>query len=225
MEQVSWDDCLRFNQFLTDLGRPSSGESLDFRLPTEAEWEHACRAGTDTALYSGPIDVQGSKASALDDIAWYVHNSGPDVDVANPQYPRNWMGEDFPVRQAGTHRVGMKRPNGWGLHDMMGNVWEWCWDGRRAYQEEAMRDPGMDFPETSDASRVVRGGSWFYGARRCRSAYRLVRSRDHRRINLGFRLLAGQRLLGGAEPLAAEPPPAERGRAGGASRYKKEGRT
>lgn len=218
VELVSWDDCLWFSQLLSKFGGAADGERLDFRLPTEAEWEHACRAGTDTALYTGPIDIQDSKASALDDIAWYVHNSGPDVDVANPQDPREWQSKDFPIQQAGTRRVGMKRPNGWGLHDMIGNVWEWCWDGRRAYPEEAMRDPGMDFPETSDASRVVRGGSWHARVWRCRSAYRYGWPRVYRRYDLGFRLLAGQKLLGGAEPLAAVPPPAERGRAGGASR-------
>ena len=190
VELVSWDDCMKFTRFLSSLTGTTKVDGLSFRLPTEAEWEHACRAGTDTALYTGAIDLDGTSAKALDDIAWYVHNSGPDVDVENPQDPKVWMGKEFPIDRAGTHRVGMKRPNAWGLHDMLGNVWEWCADGKRDYHDEAETDPPVPAGE-GDASRVVRGGSWDSLARWCRSAYRLGGLRDDRWLILGLRLLAG----------------------------------
>jgi len=190
VEQVSWDDCMKFTRFLSSLSGQPNPDGLSFRLPTEAEWEHACRAGTDTALYTGAIDLDGTSAKALDDIAWYVHNSGPDVDVENPRNPKGWMQEEFPIDRAGTHRVGMKRPNAWGLHDMLGNVWEWCADGKRDYRDEAETDPTGVTGE-GDASRVVRGGSWYILAWRCRSAYRSYWLRVYRGNDLGLRLLAG----------------------------------
>ena len=191
VESVSWDDCNEFMGLLNkQVSLGGAPDGLSFRLPTEAEWEHACRAGTDTALYTGAIDLDGTSAKALDDIAWYVHNSGPDVDVENPRNPKGWMQEEFPIDRAGTHRVGMKRPNAWGLHDMLGNVWEWCADGKRDYRDEAETDPTGVTGE-GDASRVVRGGSWDFRAWWCRSAYRYGWPRDSRRLNLGLRLLAG----------------------------------
>jgi len=99
----------------------------------------------------------------------------------------------YPDKLGGTHRVGLKAPNGWGLRDTIGNVFEWCLDGKRAYTGKAQWDPGTqdDAPEAKDASRVVRGGSWDFQAGGCRSASRNDRPRDSRGCDLGLRLLAG----------------------------------
>ena len=111
-----------------------------YRLPTEAEWEYACRAGTTGARYG-----------RLDEIAWYRGNSHERV-----------------------HEVGGKQPNAWGLYDMLGNVWEWCWD---RYDAEAY-----------GTYRVLRGGGWFDERWGCRAS---VRRRSHptfRIDDVGFRI-------------------------------------
>ncbi|OJF13191.1 formylglycine-generating enzyme family protein [Couchioplanes caeruleus] len=149
---VSWLDAVRFCNTLSHHEglRPAyriRGESVEcdatadgYRLPTEAEWEHACRAGT-----------TGPRYGALDEIAWYRGNSD--------EQPRP---------------VGGKRPNPWGLHDMLGNVWEWCWD--------------LYDPEVYGGYRVLRGGGWFDEPWSCRVS---VRRRTHPSLridDLGFRL-------------------------------------
>jgi len=106
VERVSWQDCV---QFCDDV---SNKTGMTVRLPTEAEWEYACRAGTDTSFYFGDDE------SRLDDYAWYSRNSGRT-----------------------THPVGEKAPNAWGLYDMYGNVAEWCSDWYGNYPEQAVRDP------------------------------------------------------------------------------------
>jgi formylglycine-generating enzyme required for sulfatase activity len=151
VENVSWDDCAGFFERLN-----SRAPDLDLRLPTEAEWEYACRAGTTSSRYDEDLDA----------IAWYDKNS------------RNE-----------THEVGGKRPNEWGLHDMLGNVWECCADGLREYTAGPATDPvGPAGPW-----RVCRGGSWYDLARYARAAYRLVWLELHVRFaSLGFRLARGQ---------------------------------
>lgn len=152
VEGVSWWDAVRFCNALSedegltpayrmrgeDVARDSAADG--YRLPTEAEWEHACRAGT-----SGP------RYGPLDDIAWYRGNSG--------ERP---------------HPAGGRLPNAWGLHDMLGNVWEWCWDVYDA--------------EVYGTYRVLRGGGWFDEHWSCRAS---VRRRSHpsfRVDDVGFRL-------------------------------------
>jgi len=133
-----------------------------YRLPTEAEWEYACRAGSST-LY--PF---GDNASALGEFAWYTKNS-----------------------ENKTHPVGQKSPNAWGLHDMMGNVWEWCADCYDAnyYASSTSADPPGAF-WASD--RVIRGGGWNGCPRSCRSANRHRSMPEGRDSYLGFRLALGR---------------------------------
>ena len=107
VEQVSWDEC---QAFLKKLSATAAGKQ--FRLPTEAEWEYAYRAGTQTAYYFG------ADTGRLGDHAWFGENSGSQ-----------------------THDVGQKKPNAWGLYDMAGNVWEWCADWYGAYAAGSQQDP------------------------------------------------------------------------------------
>ena len=149
VESVSWEDVQDFILELNDL---QSGSGYVYRLPTEAEWEYAARAGTTGARYG-----------ELDEIAWYRDNSGET-----------------------THPVGEKRANAWGLHDMLGNVYEWTADWYGKYPSGMVTDPRG--PSTG-LGRVVRGGSWGSGARFVRSAYRDDISPGGRYGHVGFRLV------------------------------------
>jgi formylglycine-generating enzyme required for sulfatase activity len=169
VERVSWLDAIRFCNKLSEReGRKScyriEGDAViiaggdGYRLPTEAEWEYACRAGTTTRFSFGDDE------NALGQYAWYSDN-------ANRQ----------------THPVGEKPPNGFGLYDMHGNVWEWCGDVYDAGYY--MRLPAVDpLGPGLAAPRVIRGGSWPYDPRRCRSANRLWITPDNRDSGVGFRL-------------------------------------
>ena len=153
VEQVNWEDCQGFLQKLTAKVKKM------FRLPTEAEWEYACRAGSPSQFYFGD-----SQAELLH-YAWFNANSG-----------------------RSTHPVAQGKPNGWGLHDMAGNVWEWCEDWYAPYDKAPQVDPKG--PQGSGL-RVLRGGSWYYVPGYCRSAFRygyFPRVRIH---YLGFRLSRG----------------------------------
>ncbi len=161
---VSWDDAQAFCKKL------SENENATYRLPTEAEWEYACRAGTTTRFYSGDDD------SKLGDQAWWGGILG-DGSAKDEQY---------------AHEVGRKRANPFGLHDMHGNVWEWC---RDTY---ANNHPGGADPlvSTGGVVGVGRGGGWNNYASRCRSAFRnrIVRGHEFlpegaRYSFLGFRLV------------------------------------
>ncbi|NRA27022.1 MAG: formylglycine-generating enzyme family protein [Opitutales bacterium] len=138
-------------------------EGLHLRLPTEAEWEYACRAGTDTDYYTG------DGAAALFDAGWYGENSGRST---------------HPVRSA------TKRPNAFGLWDMHGNVWEWCQDAwyRGAYTQHGALGLDPIVERGQDALRVCRGGSWFSTAGVCRSAIRHWNHPGSRSGGRGFRL-------------------------------------
>ena len=146
VETVSWEDC---QKFLVKLGQLVKDRK--FRLPTEAEWEYACRAGTATRFYFGDNDAD------LGNYAWFSGNSGSQ-----------------------TRPVGSKRPNPWGLYDMHGNVWEWCADWYGKYEFPVggvVIDPvGPGGGET----RVLRGGSWNYTPDNCRAANRYSYSPDYR---------------------------------------------
>ena len=144
VEKVSWDDCKEFC------------EKTRLSLPTEAQWEYACRAGT-----SGPYSGTGK----LDDMGWYRQNSG-----------------------GTTHPVGEKQPNQFGLHDMHGNVWEWCEDRFSEDFYSSAEASGLDpLCESGSENRVHRGGSWGNLARICRSAFRDLYDPSNRSNYLGLR--------------------------------------
>ena len=162
VENVSWDDAQEFNA--------KSG----LRLPTEAEWEYACRAGTTTRFWSGDSEDD------LTRVAWTDESSSRWDDLVNRV--RGWVGMKPPA--ASHSPVALKAANPFGLHDVHGNVWEWCADGYDDYSSSAVTDP-----TGSEAApfRVYRGGSWGYPARRARSANRLRVGPGYRLDDLGFR--------------------------------------
>jgi formylglycine-generating enzyme required for sulfatase activity/serine/threonine protein kinase len=179
VENVSWLDAVKFCNLLSEKEglRPFyqiGGETVrvldwnapGFRLPTEAEWEYACRAGNAAAY------CFGADASQLGEYAWY-----DGISRANGTRC--------------THPVGRKLPNGFKVHDMHGNVWEWCWDW---YDEAYYKQSPVEDPRGPDAAsgRVNRGGGWDDGAGNCRSAYRLRGVPADRDTDLGFRLALGQ---------------------------------
>jgi formylglycine-generating enzyme required for sulfatase activity len=154
VEQVSWDDA---QKFIKKLNKAEGAN--EYRLPTEAEWEYACRAGTTTDFSSG--DDPGK----LVDYAWYKSNS---------------------TRR--THSVGQKEPNAWALHDMHGNVWEWVEDDWHSTYNEAPTDGSAWIDKPRGSARIIRGGCWFDEAQNCRSAIRECNRPDFRNLLVGFRL-------------------------------------
>lgn len=160
VEQVSWGEAVAFCERLSALPEEKKAGRV-YRLPTEAQWEYACRAGSTTAYGSGNDD------RSLGDHAWYEKNSG-----------------------GKTHAVGQKKPNAWGLYDMRGNVWEWCSDRytRDYYTQSPKDDP--EGPNRGSL-RVGRGGCWLRPAGYCRSALRRGYVPDDRYLTLGFRVSAG----------------------------------
>lgn len=166
VENVNWNDaqefCRRVNFLIPE---------LQLALPTEAQWEYACRAGTTASTYAGDLNRSELYSSpVLDEIAWY----GADV------------------RKGTTHPAGLKRPNGWGLYDMLGNVWEWCSDGARWYEEvekEPVRDP-VGLPYCGQWSQ--RGGCWESSVRNVRASARSENIPGNS-SNTGFRCIAIER--------------------------------
>ena len=150
---VSWYDATAYCDWL------STQTHKVYRLPTEAEWEYACRAGTKTRYSFGDSE------SALGQYAWYSSNSGGKA-----------------------HEVGGKKPNQWGIYDMHGNVCEWCsdWYDEDYYESSPKVDPTGSW---SVGNRVLRGGSWVYNPKRLRSANRDWGSTDSPIINDGFRVV------------------------------------
>ena len=159
---VSWDDAVAYCKKL------STKENKLYRLPTEAEWEYACRGETTTAYSFATAYSFGSSTESLKDDAWFN-----EIAANN--------GEQH------AHTVGTKKANPFGLHDMHGNVFEWCSDryGSNYYGSSPASDPPG---ATKGSVRVFRGGCWDFTARGCRSAYRDWDAPSDRDDDLGFRL-------------------------------------
>ena len=162
VENVSWDDC---QEFIAKVNREARRQFCgDARLPTEAEWEYACRAGTQTA-YSWGNSLNGEKANC------------------NGNYPYGATIKGTFKQE--TVNVCSYSPNAWGFYDMHGNVWEWCQDWYGRYPSGAVTDPTGS---ASGVDRVLRGGGWDNSAGSCRSAYRFRIRPVGRSSICGFRL-------------------------------------
>jgi len=180
VQNVSWNDC---QKFIRQLNEKEMTEG--YRLPTEAEWEYACRAGTETALYNGPLEILGRRnAPVLTSVAWYGGNSC--VDYSGGYICSGWNDREKSCSRCGPHPVGLKEPNSWGLYDMYGNVYEWCQDWYGKYPDAEATDPKGP---VDGRIRVLRGGSWGSGASSCRSATRSGGTTDARFNGGGFRVV------------------------------------
>ena len=157
---VSWDDAQAYCAWL------SSQTGRNYRLPSEAEWEYACRAGTTTPFYTGERLT---------------------TDQANFNGNYTYNGSAKGEYREQTSPVGSFAPNAFGLYDMHGNVWEWCQDAWHGGYDGAPED-GSAWEGGKGASRLLRGGSWSSNPRRCRAAYRNFNDPDYRVSGIGFRV-------------------------------------
>ena len=160
VEQVSWEDC---QEYLTKL---SQRDGKRYGLPTEAEWEYACRAGTTTPFHFGET-ISTEQANY------------------NGNYPYNEGAKGMYRKR--TTPVGSFPPNAWGLFDMHGNVWEWCQDAYKPYEDLTTKNT-LETENMDENARVLRGGSWGISAWGCRAAYRGRVAPGDRGIDDGFRV-------------------------------------
>ncbi|MFO7752990.1 MAG: formylglycine-generating enzyme family protein [Desulfobacteraceae bacterium] len=179
VDSVSWNQCREFIRVLNQV------ENTDkYRLPTEAEWEYACRAGSGTAFAEGPITRESCTRidPVLDKLGWYCANSG----LQNP--PREFM----------PHPVKTRQPNAWGLYDMHGNVQEWVmdscksrsiWTGRTGPVTDTYKNGVVDPLSEKGDHRIIRGGGWHQTPVYCRSAHRSFYKPVAKRNSLGFRIV------------------------------------
>ena len=174
VEQVTWNQAVEYCRRLTEAQR-SAGclpNGRVYRLPTEAEWEYACRAGTTNAFGLGPALRSGMANFdgnfEYDQVLGTIENSsGVFLDR--------------------TTTVGSCAPNAWGLYDLHGNVWEWCLDGWSSHLPGGMVT--NSYTASTGTDRVIRGGCWYDSARFCRSAYRLRAADQLYSSDLGFRVV------------------------------------
>jgi formylglycine-generating enzyme required for sulfatase activity len=172
---VSWNEAMSFCRKLTVLEHAERRlpAGYEYTLPTEAQWEYACRAGTIGATFALPANINTNDES-LGDIAWYVKNS-------SVEYAGRGLGN--PV--AGPRNSGIKQANRWGLKDMLGNIWEWCLDWYGPYPGGSVTDP---HGPVSGSTRVNRGGSWGSGINDERSANRAKNPPNEDSAYRGFRI-------------------------------------
>jgi formylglycine-generating enzyme required for sulfatase activity len=173
---VSWDDAMEFCKKLTEKEKANGRipEGYEYTLPTEAQWEYACRAGTTSATFAGPLVTEGRNAPVLNDIAWYGGNNSV-----------NYTGKKLGNSGAGPRNAGEKKPNAWGLQDMPGNIWEWCRDVYALYPQVKVVDY---ISSATGIGRVNRGGSWGSGASSERSASRASNPQPEKSAYRGFRI-------------------------------------
>lgn len=179
VDSVSWHEAMQFISFLNKHEKTNR-----YRLPTEAEWEYTCRAGSTTAYAAGPITTFSCNEPepALKDMAWYCYNSGL----------------TDPARDFRPHPVKTLKPNRWGLYDMHGNVQEWVmdackwrnfWRTKVGAVTDTYKDNIRDPLETKGDHRVIRGGGWFQNGKYQRSAYRSYYKPVAVKNSLGFRIV------------------------------------
>ena len=184
--RVSWHRAMAFCNWLSE----RTGEA--FTLPTEAQWEYACRAGSDGCFSFGDADADFSTFANLADLKLRDAVSHPyrkeNVPLAKPSKYDDWIPRDdrFNDGELVSSPVGKYQPNAWGLHDMHGNVWEWTLSAARPYPY-AESDGRND--TSSEASRIARGGSWRDRPKRARASFRLAYRPYQRVYNVGFRVV------------------------------------
>jgi formylglycine-generating enzyme required for sulfatase activity len=185
VEKVSWFDVQEFVKRLCTL------EKIDqikcpYRLPTEAEWEYSARGNTKTTLYTGPLNSIGeSNSKELDIISFYGGNSG--VSYQGGDECSSWSGKQYSSNFCGTNQVGKKKPNSYGLYDMLGNVSEWCHDW---YDSDRYTKSNIfDLSQGKGDYHVIRGGAWDSYTRNLRVSARNFNISSFRSRNLGFRLV------------------------------------
>lgn len=164
VEKVSFEDALEFCQKLSALAEEKAA-GRKYRLPTEAEWEYACRAGTSTPFSFGEA-LNGKQANHNGAQPYGTASAGPNLEKTTP--------------------VGIYAPNAWGLYDMHGNVWEWCADWYGPLGPDEVADPAGAVKGTG---RVLRGGSWANAGKNCRAADRYGYDPASRKNYLGFRVV------------------------------------
>jgi formylglycine-generating enzyme required for sulfatase activity len=181
VEQVSWLDAEEFCL------RLSAHTQREYRLPSEAEWEYACRAGTTTPFHFGQtISSEIANYRAQD---WEINDK-----TYSGKYGAGELGE---FREKTTPVGSFKVANNFGLFDMHGNVWEWCQDNWHSSYQDAPRDASawLDSESSKSANRVLRGGSWTFIPEYCRSAFRYYSDPVDRDLIIGFRVVLPARTL------------------------------